>query len=420
MRFRLFQSTEKFLQPTLFLILVTIILPFRNYGLAYEKKPIEKTLNWLKDYSEALATAVENQRPVWLQFTGPWCPNCHRMDRESFKHPSVIEQLTKHFIPAKISTEDDVELALSFGFTQLPATVLISPDGKILAKHEGFADPEKLKQLTIQAGVPADKLIEFDSKPVEPNLQVAEEPVKSSQDITENDVIDAADKVAEASLPHQSSDMKQDLQQIEGARPLANVASNPLVDAQPGLDAAEILNSREKESVVFKPDLSEPPTEPLGVICPVTLLDSKLELQSDRSVTAVYAGQRYYFANQEAKNRFAKNPERYVPARGGECVVSYVDKRRETTGSSQFPVIYDERIFLCAGSSERENFMNNPSFYADQDVRLSGLCPHCLAAQHDQKKGSSLFQIRFGGSRYLFPDRTHMEAFLKSPLRYLR
>lgn len=409
MRSNLFKSTVKLAKSHTLLLLLLVVNSQVQHLSAFETKPIERTLSWIQDYGEALKAAVDKQRPVWLQFTGPWCPNCHRMDRESFNNPGVIDQLTKHFIPTKISCDGDAELALSFGFTQLPATVLISPDGRILAKLEGFADPEKLSQLSIQAGVTSEPFKQNDGKLAESSELLAQIPVDK----------ELASQIDEAisSIPNLSvAELGAGQSMPTGSHVSAEKSSDDSL-AAPVIEAEELLaTNSSRESTAF----IERPLEPLGKLCPVTLLDQKLEMLADASVTAMYAGQRYYFANQDAKRAFAKNPERYVPARGGECVVSFVDEKKEKSGSSQFPVIYDDRIFLCAGSEQRDFFIANPAQYADKDVRLSGLCPHCMSVQHAQNKGSNLFQIRFGGSRYLFPDRAHMEAFLKSPLRYLR
>ncbi|MFM7317553.1 MAG: thioredoxin fold domain-containing protein [bacterium] len=387
-RQRSFQFLKKFLHAA---FAVCIYLP-TAHGL--ENKSIESTLNWLGDYGQALKTAVDRQRPVWLQFTGPWCPNCHRMDKESFKNPKIIEHLSKLFVPAKISCENDAELALSFGFTQLPATVLISPDGKILAKHEGFADAETLARISSQAGVVMN-----------------EKEFKPAQDSSEKALLAAkpTDKATDAhEKAHQTADA------LAEAKP---ESSKDKPEAAPAAEAALRLDGTLVAENKTAPDR---PLEPLGAKCPVTLLDDKLEMLTDKRITASYAGQRYYFASNEARTRFSQNPERYIPARGGECVVSYVQDRREQAGSAEFPVIFDDRIFLCASEKDRGSFMQNPAQFADKDVRLAGLCPHCMAAKNSENRGSNLFQIRFGGSRYLFPDRAHMEAFLKSPLKYLR
>ncbi|MFM7591961.1 MAG: thioredoxin family protein, partial [Isosphaeraceae bacterium] len=208
-RQRSFQFLKKFLHAA---FAVCIYLP-TAHGL--ENKSIESTLNWLGDYGQALKTAVDRQRPVWLQFTGPWCPNCHRMDKESFKNPKIIEHLSKLFVPAKISCENDAELALSFGFTQLPATVLISPDGKILAKHEGFADAETLARISSQAGVVMN---EKEFKPAQDSSEkalLAAKPTDKATDAHEK-AHQTADALAEAK-PESSKDKPEAAPAVEAA-----------------------------------------------------------------------------------------------------------------------------------------------------------------------------------------------------------
>jgi YHS domain-containing protein len=97
-----------------------------------------------------------------------------------------------------------------------------------------------------------------------------------------------------------------------------------------------------------------------------------------------------------------------------------VENRQEVQGSKDFPLVYDSKIFLCATQDQRERFLNDPATYAVEDIRRPGVCPHCKAPMNRQTAEKSRFQIRFGGSRYQFPDRSHMEAFLLSPLKYLR
>ena len=371
-----------------------------------EKTTTEKKLTWLEDYNQARQTASRTNKPVWLQFTGPWCPNCHKMDKETFKNTAVIDQINTQFIAAKISCEENVDLALSFGFTQLPSTVLISPDGRILAKHEGFADPEMVKKITASAGFKGDapkpepekESLLADTAPAKPAAAylVAKQEVKEREPIV-------------VALREPESKSMIDTKQSTAA---------PADDARDLNPAAAAEADAQQE--IKRAKASDMPVEPLGHYCPVTLLEKAVLQEVGTMHTATYAARRYYFADQNARKRFAENPERYVPARGGECLVTLVEEKREVAGSKEFPVVYDGRIFLCASQTEREHFLNNPVAYSSEDVRHPGVCSHCKEPISAKSGDRSRFQIRFGGSRYLFPDKAHMEAFLLSPLKYLR
>jgi len=388
---------------TLAALLVIATLTSRTHSTQSSDtfEPIEKTLNWLGDYGEALRASVAAQRPAWIQFTGPWCPNCHKMDKETFRNPKVIERLSKHFVTAKISCENDAELALSFGFTQLPSSVLISPDGKILARHEGFADPEKLESLTVLAGVPAE---------TKPDTLVAENAGQGEL---------KADLVSRPTGGDRETIEVAMLEPVDADLPRISIAS----DEPPVAEAEDLVAPASPESSEPAAKIAESATKaptPLGHYCPVALLEKAVLVEAGSSHTAVYAGSRYFFESAEAKATFAAEPEKYVPARGGECLVTLAETRTEVAGSDKFPVVYDGRIYLCASEHARQKFLATPATFANGDLRSQGTCPHCGASLAAQQHGRNRFQIRFGGSRYQFPDKAHMEAFLKAPLRYLR
>lgn len=391
------------------LVIGGIMLPSHSTISSDTFEPIEKTLSWLGDYGEALRTAVATQKPAWIQFTGPWCPNCHKMDKETFRNPGVIERLSRHFVTAKISCENDAELALSFGFTQLPSSVLISPDGKILARHEGFADPEKLRSLTILAGVPEDDARE--------SLEASDATLMAKSAGT--GVIEADLVSRPTGEIHETIEIAM-LEPVDPELPRIEVVP----DEAPGAEAGEIMDRNEPanrmtEDRAFAVTDAVQPT-PLGHYCPVALLEKAVLVEADSTHTAVYAGARYFFGSADARARFADEPEKYVPARGGECLVTLAESHEEVAGSDRFPVVYDGRIYLCATEKARQKFLANPASYANRDLRSQGTCPHCGAVLAAQPQGRNRFQIRFGGSRYQFPDKAHMEAFLKAPLRYLR
>ncbi len=49
---------------------------------------------WRDDYATAMEDARAANRLLWIQFTGPWCPNCTRMERDSFSEPDHYRALS--------------------------------------------------------------------------------------------------------------------------------------------------------------------------------------------------------------------------------------------------------------------------------------------------------------------------------------
>ncbi len=49
----------------------------------------------------AMEDARAANRLLWIQFTGPWCPNCTRMERDSFPHPAIVEHSQRSYVRAQ-------------------------------------------------------------------------------------------------------------------------------------------------------------------------------------------------------------------------------------------------------------------------------------------------------------------------------
>jgi len=99
---------------------------------------------WREDYAAALEEARAGGRPLWIQFTGPWCSNCLRMERDSFTAPAVRERARRGLVPLKLRSDVNEDLALSLGLSGLPASVILDPSRRVLAARQGYLGPEEL------------------------------------------------------------------------------------------------------------------------------------------------------------------------------------------------------------------------------------------------------------------------------------
>jgi YHS domain-containing protein len=127
---------------------------------------------WRTDLGTAQVEAKEKNLVLWLQFTGPWCPNCRRLDRGAFVHPAVVSSSREQFVPIKLRSDEFEGLALSLGLSVLPSTVLVRPNGEVINKLEGYADPNEfysfLQQSLLREGRIGNGLASRDKKPVPP------------------------------------------------------------------------------------------------------------------------------------------------------------------------------------------------------------------------------------------------------------
>jgi hypothetical protein len=111
-----------------------------------EEKEAEP-ISWRSDYASALEEARSSNQLLWIQFTAHWCPSCTRMEQDSFPHPAIRDAARRSFVPIKLSADVYEELALGFGLSGIPATVIVAPSRQVLAVRQGYLGPAELGDL---------------------------------------------------------------------------------------------------------------------------------------------------------------------------------------------------------------------------------------------------------------------------------
>ncbi|AMV39448.1 thioredoxin family protein [Planctomyces sp. SH-PL62] len=320
--------------------------------------PPDDGLAWRSDYGQALEEARTSDRLLWIQFTGPWCPNCLRMEQDSFPAPAVVARSRSDFVAVKLRADVQEDLALSFGLTGLPATVLVDPSRNVLGVHQGYLGPEDLDGLLGRAVA---------SRAPRHNVE---------------DLADAPRLAREFVGPPEPS-------QIQIAK-------------------------------VEKPSKIEEHVE-LSGYCPVSLVAEKRLVEGQAEYAVAHQGRVYKFANLVTFNLFRRDPDRYVPANNGRCPVEQLDQGKEAPGDPRFGALYKGRLYLCASKQDRLRFVGDPDRYATVGVEEQGNCPHCLAEAGVLVPGDPRYSLTMAGRSYWFPDDQHRNAFMSlAPSRTIR
>ena len=67
----------------------------------------------------------------------------------------------------------------------------------------------------------------------------------------------------------------------------------------------------------------------------------------------------------EQKKKFLDNPERYLPAMGGDCVVSLIDDDQLIAGSVYHSLVVEGKLYLFAGAEQKRAFNETPARYIE-------------------------------------------------------
>ncbi|HEX8202830.1 MAG TPA: thioredoxin family protein [Isosphaeraceae bacterium] len=321
---------------------------------------------WRDDFSRAQEEARARNRPLWVQFTGQWCGYCRRMESETFVHPEIVALARDRFVPVRVQSDENEELVARFEPSGLPATFLLDPSGRVIAQQEGFADARSFRQFLDRALTRLGR---------------------------------ATPRVEEASRS-----------------PLALVPSS--LSTKSGLSLAS--NRPEIPGAGRGDERGTQARVALGGLCPVTLIREHRQVPGRRSLALRRGEEEYWFASEASRAAFREQPEAFLPAEGGRCVVSRLDAGRSCPGQVRFGLVYEDRIYLCADAAARDRFAQDPGRYTDFDVADRGYCPHCRNQTGKLVRGSPRFALQHDGRRYYFPDAQHLAAFRASPEKYVR
>ncbi len=122
-------------------LLLLVILMTGSLIRADDSEPV-----WSGDFAAATEAAVQSGRPLLVNFTGSdWCVWCHRLRDEVFRTPTfakyaevslVLVELDfprKKVLPPEVK-QQNAALAEKYGVTGYPTVLLLTPDGKELAR----------------------------------------------------------------------------------------------------------------------------------------------------------------------------------------------------------------------------------------------------------------------------------------------
>lgn len=142
-------------------------IPAPSARTAFSGGSSEPQLNWIRDdYKKALAQARQENKLVFVNFSGHACTNCHWMERNMLPRPEIHAAL-KNFVLVQLFTdgtdqtsEDNQKLQESkFATIAIPYYAILDADEKVVATFPGLTRDAKSFLAFLDAGLPKTQTV---------------------------------------------------------------------------------------------------------------------------------------------------------------------------------------------------------------------------------------------------------------------
>jgi YHS domain-containing protein/thiol-disulfide isomerase/thioredoxin len=302
---------------------------------------LNKDSIWNRDFKTAEAEAKRLKRPLVIHFGAKWCTYCVQMENDLLTTPPMLKLLDSGFIAVKVDIDKNPALKERFKIDSLPADLIVSPDGKVLAQTKGYNT--EIRQRYLQEIGRIDKQYAQSGTRLPKSTPIAGE---STQIATNDQPAKPATQTAasgEKLVPQPTEPKKVEAPQI--AQTEKNSAADELEIQQPQAEPQE-------------------PQVAMEGYCAVTLRNTRTWKKGSADFTLEHQGLMYQFQSATEMKEFQGNPERFAPRLLGCDAVELGDNNLAVRGSTRFGAYYDGALYLFESAESRTKFKKAPARYA--------------------------------------------------------
>jgi YHS domain-containing protein len=223
----------------------------------------------------------------------------------------------------------------------------------------------------------------------------------------------------------QAASMPSTAQGVSPPGPRAGLASpsarlTPAPTPKPADSTAKKDKSNEPRKDEDAEDILLTSEPAMGGYCPVTLKQKGLWVRGRYDDFAQVDNLVFLTAGPEQREAFDADPAQFVPALGGNCVVSLVDRGEKARGSVFHASQYQGRFYLFADAESKATFNAGPARYATIDMAEGGACVVTLAETGESRPGFAEFAVWYNGLLYRFASAEQKAKFAATPDKYAK
>lgn len=323
-------------------------------------------VNWTENLQAARQAAAVSGRPLLMKFTADWCGYCKIMERTTFRDPEVTALVNGYFVPVLIDADKHEELCRQLHVTRFPATLIMTPDLRLIDTITGYQTAEKI--------LPNLNRIVSAIRPELSAADTVQQPAGSAS-------VHSGMSAYAASVPANTTPVQTAARSAEPGGVPAATGQNPAVSASTTIGAAVQTSNtpegtRNPFSTVTNRPTEETPQPPEAALpafkgkCLVTAL-TKHTLQPGNPQYALrYRSRTLLFAGPDELEAFRAKPEAYWPALEGYSPLQLLATGHKVEGELQFGAVFDNQVWLFRSAEEMHSFIDSPSMYVNQLRRM--------------------------------------------------
>ena len=101
---------------------------------------------WKRSPQSAIDAAHTSKKPILVYVATRWCHYCEKMKHETWADRYVSDTVSRNFETLALDGDRDQRAVEQLQVNGFPATLLFSPDGRFIAKRDGYLSPSQTIQ----------------------------------------------------------------------------------------------------------------------------------------------------------------------------------------------------------------------------------------------------------------------------------
>lgn len=108
--------------------------------------PVPDHIPWRTDLASALEESKKTGKPLLVDFSATWCPDCQQMKHDSWPDPRVGKALTSGYIPVQMDADSPGSKApgARYEIQTIPAILVLDSSGNVIRQAGAMSANELL------------------------------------------------------------------------------------------------------------------------------------------------------------------------------------------------------------------------------------------------------------------------------------